>query len=102
MNIESGTVLFGILASLVSGAGTAMISAHRDSKKEKARRSEKEHDMLKMELKDLQIKLYKIERDLDEWKDKYYSAIQELISVRAELEETLIKLTHAQIHEDKD
>ena len=102
MNIESSTVLFGVLASLVSGAGTAMISIYRDSKKEKIRRSEKEHDMLKMELKDLQIKLYKIERDLDEWKDKYYTAIQELISVRAELEETLIKLTHAQIHEDEE
>jgi hypothetical protein len=35
---------------------------------------------------------------LDEWKDKYYEALQELISVRAELEDTLIKLTHVQIH----
>ncbi len=46
-----------------------------------------------MDLKDLQIKLYKLEKDLSEWKDKYYSTIQELISVRAELEETLIKLS---------
>ena len=102
MSIELNTVIFGILASLVSGAGTAMISVYRDSKKEKARKSEKEHDMLKMELKDLQIKLYKIERDLNEWKDKYYEAIQELVHVRAELEETLIKLTHAQIHLNED
>lgn len=100
--MEFNTVLFGILASLVSGAGTAVISSIRESKREKIRKSEKEQDMLKMELKDLQIKLYKIERDLDEWKDKYYEAIQELIVVRAELEETLIKLTHAQIHNDED
>ena len=46
-----------------------------------------------MELKDLKIQLYKVERDLTEWKDKYYSAIQELIGVKAELEETLIKLS---------
>jgi hypothetical protein len=90
------------LASLVSGAGTAMISMYRDNKKEKVRRSEKERDMLKMELKDLQINLYKVERDLDEWKDKYYEAIQQLIVVRAELEETLIRLTHAQIHNNED
>jgi hypothetical protein len=100
--MEFNTVLFGILASLVSGAGTAVISSIRESKREKIRKSEKEQDMLKIELKDLQIKLYKIERDLDEWKDKYYEAIQELIVVRAELEETLIKLTHAQIHNDED
>jgi hypothetical protein len=100
--MEFNTVLFGILASLVSGAGTAVISSIRESKREKIRKSEKEQDMLKMELKDLQIKLYKIERDLDEWKDNYYEAIQELIVVRAELEETLIKLTHAQIHNDED
>ena len=100
--MELNTVLFGILASLVSGAGTAIISSIRESKREKIRKSEKEQDMLKMELKDLQIKLYKIERDLDEWKDKYYEAIQELIVVRAELEETLIRLTHAQIHNDED
>lgn len=100
--MDLNTVLFGILASLVSGAGTAVISSIRESKREKIRKSEKEQDMLKMELKDLQIKLYKIERDLDEWKDKYYEAIQELIVVRAELEETLIKLTHAQIHNDED
>lgn len=100
MNIELTTVIFGIIASLVSGAGTAVISSIRDSKKEKIRKSEREHDLLKMELKDLQIKLYRIERDLAEWKDKYYDAIQELINVRAELEETLIRLTHAQIHNE--
>jgi gas vesicle protein len=100
MNIESGTVLFGILASLVSGAGTAMISAHRDSKKEKARRSEKEHDMLKMELKDLEIKLYKLEKDLVEWRDKYYEALQELIEVKGELENCLVELSHIVHHED--
>jgi len=100
--MELNTVLFGILASLVSGAGTAIISSIRESKREKIRKSEKEHDILKMELKDLQINLYKVERDLDEWKDKYYETIQELIVVRAELEETLIRLTHAQIHNDED
>jgi len=52
-----------------------------------------------MELKDLEIKLYKLERDLIEWRDKYYQAVQELIEVKAELEDTLIKLSHINIHE---
>jgi len=37
--------------------------------------------------------LYQVEKDLNEWKDKYYEAIQQLIEVRAELEETLIRLS---------
>mgnify|MGYP003352718671 FL=1 len=45
-----------------------------------------------MDLKDLKIQLYQVERDLIEWKDKYYSTVQELIGVKAELEDTLIKL----------
>jgi hypothetical protein len=55
--------------------------------------------MLKMELKDLEIKLYKLEKDLIEWRDKYYEAVQELIEVKAELEDTLIKLNHIILHD---
>ncbi|MEI6598552.1 MAG: hypothetical protein WCL22_05895, partial [bacterium] len=71
----------------------------KESKKEKIRQSEREQDLLKMDLKDLEIKLYKLEKDLAEWRDKYYKAVQELIEVKAELEDTLIKLTHIAIHE---
>jgi hypothetical protein len=46
----------------------------------------------------LQIKLYKLEKDLDEWKQKYYEALQELIHVKADLEESLLKLGHIDIH----
>ena len=52
-----------------------------------------------MDLKDLEIKLYKLEKDLAEWRDKYYNALQELIEVKAELEDTLIKLTHIGLHD---
>jgi hypothetical protein len=62
-------------------------------KKKKYVRAERDQDHLKLEVKDLKIELYKIERELTEWKDKYYNAIQELIGVKAELEETLLKLT---------
>jgi peptidoglycan hydrolase CwlO-like protein len=87
------SIVIAISAAILSGMGTAIIAGLRDNKKEKIRRAEREQDHLKMELKDLKIQLYKLERDLTEWKDKYYSAIQELISVKSELEETLIKLS---------
>jgi peptidoglycan hydrolase CwlO-like protein len=87
------SIVIAISAAILSGMGTAIIAGIRDNKKEKIRQAEREQDHLKIELKDLKLQLYKLERDLTEWKDKYYSAIQELISVKSELEETLIKLS---------
>ena len=93
MSINYTSLVLAILAAIMSGMGTAIIAGIRDNKKEKIRQQEREQDHLKMEVKDLKIALYKIERELTEWKDKYYSAIQELISVKAELEETMLKLS---------
>lgn len=93
MNLDYTAIIIAICAAILSGMGTAIIAGIRDNKKEAIRQREREQDHLKMELKDLKIQLYKVERDLTEWKDKYYSAIQELINVRSELEETLIKLS---------
>lgn len=93
MSINYASLVLAILAAIMSGMGTAIIAGIRDNKKEKTRQQEREQDHLKMEVKDLKIALYKIERELTEWKDKYYSAIQELISVKGELEETLLKLS---------
>ena len=87
-----------ISAALVSGMGTALVAGFRDSKKEKTRRYERDQDHLKLDLKDLKIELYKIEKELGEWKDKYYTAIQELIGIRAELESALIELAHFDHH----
>ena len=88
-----------IVASILSGMGTALVREIKESKREKVRLAERKQDMLRMELKDLEIKLYKLERDLIEWRDKYYAAVQELIEVKAELEDTLIKLTHIGTHQ---
>ena len=100
MTLDANSVIIVIVASILSGMGTALVAEIKESKREKIRRAEREQDMLKMELKDLEIKLYKLERDLIEWRDKYYAAVQELIEVKAELEDTLIKLTHIAHHED--
>jgi septal ring factor EnvC (AmiA/AmiB activator) len=95
------TVILAISAAILSGVGTAIVAGVRDMAKEKNRRIEREQDHLKLDLKDLKIELYKIEKELIEWKDKYYNAIQELISVKAELEDALIRVTHAEHHLDE-
>lgn len=91
--MDSTAIILAISAAILSGMGTAIISAIKDHKKEETRKKERYQDQLKLEVKDLRIQLYQLERDLTEWKDKYYNAIQQLIEVRAELEETLLKLS---------
>ncbi len=101
MEINYLSILIAISAALVSGMGTAVIASFRDSKKEQRRQVERDQDLLKMDLKDLKIELYKIEKELTEWKDKYYAAIQELIGIKAELEATIIELGHFEHHLDE-
>ena len=86
------SIVIGLFAAIVSGFGTALIAAIRDAKKEKNRQREREQDHLKLEIKDLKIELYRLEKELTEWKDKYYSSIQDLIQVKAELENALVQL----------
>ena len=93
MSIDLTAVVLSISAAILSGMGTAIVAGIRENKKERVRQYERKQDMLKLEVKDLKIQMYQLERDLAEWKDKYYNAIQELIEVKSELEETLIKIS---------
>ena len=102
MNIPLTEILITLFAAAISGLFTAQIGARRSKKEKMERQADKAHDQLLLELKDLEIKLYRLEKDLNEWKDKYFEAIQELIRVKAELEGTLLKLSHIEMHSDED
>ena len=93
------SIAIALLAAVFSGMGTAFIAALKENKKEKTRKIEREQDHLKMEIKDLEIALYKLEKELTEWKDKYYSTIQELIQVKAELENALVQLNIIELND---
>lgn len=102
MNIPLTEIIITLFAAAISGLLTAQIGARRSKKEKIERQADKEHDQLLLELKDLEIKLYRLEKDLNEWKDKYFEAIQELIRVKAELEGAMLKLTHIEIHSNED
>ena len=102
MGISYITILISILAATLSGFGTAIVASIRDSKKERNRREEKEKDQLRLDIKDLKIELYQLEKELTDWKDKYYKAIQELIEMKAELETVIAQLNHIEYHEILD
>jgi len=101
-------ILLTIIASISSGLLGIFINYKRDKKKEKVRLQEKEHDSMLLEIKDLQITLYKLEKDIDIWKEKYYHALQDLIKVKTELESVLSRLegttgeNHAEIMDTVD
>ena len=99
--MESSAIVIAICAAILSGMGTAIVAGIRDAAKEKNRRIERDQDHLKLDLKDLKIELYKIEKELTEWKDKYYNTLQELIGIKAELEESLMQLAHYEHHIDE-
>lgn len=101
MSPELQAIILAVLASIVSGLATTLVTKKQDAKKEAVRVAEREQDMLKLELKDLQIKLYQLEKDLTEWKEKYFSAMTELVKVRSELEETLVRLSIVHIQNEE-
>lgn len=102
MKISIIQILITLFAASISGVFTAWVNSRRAKKDKLAQLADKAHDQLLLEIKDLQIKLYKLEKDLNEWKDKYFEALQELIQVKAELEGTMLKLTHIEIHSNED
>jgi len=97
--MDYNSIILAISAAILSGMGTAIIAGIRENKKEKIRRQEREQDHLKLEVKDLKIELYKLEKELTEWKDKYYSSIQDLIQVKSELENALVQLNIIELKE---
>ena len=102
MSVDTTTIVISISAAILSGFGARLVSSFSERKREQVRRQERYQDQLKLDLKDLKIQLYQVEKDLNEWKDKYYEAIQQLIEVRAELEETLIRLSIIHIEHEHD
>ena len=102
MDTSYVTVLSTILAAILSGFGTAIIAGIGNSKRERIRREEREKDQLRLDIKDLKIELYQLEKELTEWKDKYYKAIQDLIAMRSELDSVMSQLNHLEYHEMLD
>jgi hypothetical protein len=102
MNLDVNSIIIAISAAILSGMGTAIIAGLNENKREKNRKQEREQDHLKLEVKDLKIELYQIEKELTEWKDKYYEAIQELILIKSELEDALRSLSEIDSNEVLD
>ena len=100
--MEPLSIALVICSAILSGLGTAIVNSSRDARKEKIRQHEHAQDLLRIDVKDLKIELYELERDLNSWKDKYYKAMQELIEIKAELENAINQLNHIEYHAELD
>jgi len=96
MSLDAQTIILAISAAILSGAGATILRALFDQKtakrKEQIHFQERQQDRLTIELKDLKLQLYALEKDLNEWKDRYYAAITQVIEIKAELENALFSL----------
>lgn len=99
--MNASQIIITLMASISSGLIGVFFNYKKEKKKDLKRVEEKEKDRILLELKDLQIKLYQLEILLDEWKDKYYKTLQELIDVKFELENTLLRLENSSINLNK-
>ncbi len=95
--MSTETLIITISSTLLGALVTGLLAYLRDIKQNSIRKAEREHDMLLLEPKDCQIRLYQVEKELDEWKQKYYTTIQELIEVKADLEHSLLNFSHPEI-----
>jgi hypothetical protein len=102
MNSYYAQIILTLVASAISGIAATLFSNKKGRRERASIQANRAHDQLLIEIKDLQIKLYKLEKDLMEWKEKYFQALQELIQVKAELEGTMLKLTHIEMHSNED
>lgn len=98
---NTSLIILSLFSAAISGILTSFVNSKRQAKERAEVASQKAHDQLLLEIKDLQIKLYKLEKDLTEWKEKYFEALQELIEVKSELEGTILKLSHFEVHSER-
>ena len=52
------------------------------------------------EIKDLKLQLHQLEKDLAEWKDKYYQTVQDLLDIKLEFQKALMSMEIDKINED--
>lgn len=92
--LDASALIIAIASSLLSGLATGLLATWNERKKELVRQQEKLRDQILLDYKTLEVNFYKLQKDLDDWKAKYYNTLQELIEVKAELERTITKLTN--------
>lgn len=86
---EISQAWLALIGAILGGSGLKFIEHWLSQSKVKDDSASKFRDELRNEVSSLREELRTTEKDLDEWKGKYYTLVEETMKVRSELEAAL-------------
>lgn len=98
------TSIIALIGTLFGGGGLALTTKWVSRNKDKEDSASKFRDELRVEVIRLRGELSETERELDEWKSKYYALLQDGILFKQTLEREQMErgLTHGNSNEDNN
>ena len=94
--------IIALLGTIFGGAGLEFIKRWLGKAKEKDDTATALRNELRGELTSLKTELSNVERELDEWKAKYYEVVEKYLTVKIQYENALRLLADKKIEEPKE
>lgn len=94
--------IIALLGTLFGGAGLEFIKRWLGKAKDKEDTATALRNELRGELTSLKQELAEVEKELDEWKAKYYDVVEKYLTVKIQYENALRQLSDRQIEEPKE
>lgn len=94
-----GIPIIALLGTLFGGAGLEFIKRWLGKAKEKDDTATDLRNELRGELTSIKTELANVERELDEWKAKYYEVVEKYLTVKIQYENALRLLADKRIEE---
>lgn len=83
---EISQAWLALIGAILGGSGLKFIEHWLSRSKQRDDSASKFRDELRAEVTNLRDDLRQTEKDLDDWKQKYYTLVEESMKVRAELD----------------
>jgi uncharacterized protein (DUF3084 family) len=89
--------LIALLGTIFGGAGLEFIKRWLNKAKEKDDTATALRNELRSELTGLKTEMQAVEKELDEWKAKYYDVVEKYLTIKIQYEQALRQLNAANI-----
>ena len=93
--------IIALLGTIFGGAGLEFIKRWLGKAKDKDDTATALRNELRGELTSLKQELAEVEKELDDWKAKYYDVVEKYLTVKIQYENALRQLSDRQIEEPK-
>jgi uncharacterized protein (DUF3084 family) len=94
--------IIALLGTIFGGAGLEFIKRWLGKAKEKDDTATNLRNELRTELTALKAEMAAVEKELDEWKAKYYDVVEKYLTVKIQYENLLRQLGDRQVQETKE